>query len=1124
MAGRRNSFTDGFLNEMRQNAAQNSDRYAQILESLGSIDDNLSHLTDIDENLKRLVNGKGFQSQGNARDTRDSSNRRSPFGDHHANFRSNRTTGNAGRGFTDAFEKALFDSLGGSDLKKRVRDSLNKFAATMGTDIEHLGDELGEQIGNMAANSIKNSKLGKKLEDKFGGLADKIFGTGTDSINDMLKRMKDNPDADLSFFADELKNLDLGTFGNIVKNAGSGIFKVVNKLTGGIGGPLLAMKLLAQAEEGLTRITEGLSVGLKALSESANRYYKSREKNIEDANKRLLADTETLIKTPFEILRKSAEEVYQAWNANIRLIAGTQGYTKADLQDLMAAYSARIQSEGLQSVIPATDVYNNLAKVIQAGLTGRGAVEFAYQATKYGAAIPSQDFFGYVESYSSVVANAIAAGKSEAEALEIANRSLEDFANNLLYASRELTGGYGTGLKAADSIYNASVRIAQAARSENINQISSSLLAIQGYVGAVAPDLATTLSDKIYQLVTGGNTSDIVALRSLAGINASNTEFIRAFSQNPQAVLANMFASLGRMYAQSPDAYMEKAEGYASLFGLSSEAFQRIDFMSLSNAITNMSTNSNSLDQNMKLLKEGQTTTSTDQLKIAQINKYMIEEGLAYVIDNEAAQMIQQHMWDEQIAREMREAEYGVNLVGGAALALEKIVSGVEFIVNLLNPISWLSKIANVVKTADEAVDIQEDIKSILKQSVVGQGNRVDYYNLTTRNRDLNLTRSLVEMMGGIARYGNSWYNGTAGSIVNFLMHPVTGLYDAAKSLRLESTDNLPSFRTGSVNSNLPSSQYSWGSISKSAANLANQILKSGVSADVSHDVVTTATGAVSASVAVMKSKVDKLLADEYLTEQFVKQGKSYQEWLQSAKNQGIVDMESAMAEAGYDTASVEEYFKAKQTEAGMAEKLAQAEEEKLFRQTGLNFWGTRFWEEYSTPVTSKIDTLIALHSEWKSMQSSKLQSIIDGQVDWKTYFDTTWIENSWKTDFIGESGYFTRFFDEFVKKFVEHTYYNESGYSYNDVVEVQRKEKAEQGDAVYALAEALTGNLVDLKDPQVQTNAILSQILIVVSAIMNQNNNVAGTMSIADALSGLALGLTTRTPLNETPVSTTAG
>ena len=68
-----------------------------------------------------------------------------------------------------------------------------------------------------------------------------------------------------------------------------------------------------------------------------------------------------------------------------------------------------------------------------------------------------------------------------------------------------------------------------------------------------------------------------------------------------------------------------------------------------------------------------------------------------------------------------------------------------------------------------------------------------------------------------------------------------------------------------------------------------------------------------------------------------------------------------------------------------------------------------------------------------------------------------------------------------------------------------------ESGDLVNALAEALVQNTVDLKDPQVQTNALLSQILIVIQAIMNQNNKVGG-LSLPDSLNALALGLVKQT------------
>ena len=419
------------------------------------------------------------------------------------------------------------------------------------------------------------------------------------------------------------------------------------------------------------------------------------------------------------------------------------------------------------------------------------------------------------------------------------------------------------------------------------------MLAIQGYVGAIAPDLANNLSEKIYQLATGGNNDDLVALRSLAGVNASNTEFLNALVSNPKSVLSNMFANLGKMYSFSYDAYMEKAEGYANLFGLSSEAFQRIDFMSLSNAIINMSSNSNSLDENMKLLKEGQTTTNADQMKIAQINEYMVKEGLAYVVDNEAAQMIQEHMWDEQSKRELMEAEYSVDLVGSAASALRKIITGIEDILGLLNPIAWLSKIGNLVKSVDEANDISADIKGVLEAGVVGKGAAKDLYNLTTRNQDLQLTQSLVELLGGTARYGNSWYNGKAGSILSGISHPLNTLYDLGK-YSVATNRAYDNSTVGSASSGLPSSNYSWGAVSKSDAALSSALL-SQQSESVEERVVSNVTGAVSSSVAVVQSKVEKMLEDSYLYEQYAKEGKSYDEWLASGTSFGISDVESAL-------------------------------------------------------------------------------------------------------------------------------------------------------------------------------------------------------------------------------------
>ena len=352
----------------------------------------------------------------------------------------------------------------------------------------------------------------------------------------------------------------------------------------------------------------------------------------------------------------------------------------------------------------------------------------------------------------------------------------------------------------------------------------------------------------------------------------------------------------------------------------------------------------------------------------------------------------------------------------------------------------------------------------------------------------------------------------------------LSGLKDSWNSLTDAFKSNSDVFST---RASLPGSQYTWGSISKSSAEMSSSLL-SKVTGNVSGGLVSNILNTVSSSISKVKEKIQGWLTGDSLTENFIKKGKSYSEWRQELAKQGVDDVDQALRDAGYDPDSVEMYYQTKQAEAGMLEKAEDRAEQKAFYQSSSDFTERRFWTEYSTPVktaltniSSKVDSLLTLQTSWKESEISNLTKIAKNQESWKEYFETSWIETAWKSEFTGESGLFTKFFNEFVNKFVTHTYYDASGYKYSDVTDIQRREDAEKGSAVYALADALTGNLTELKDPQVQTNAILAQILIVVSAIMNQNNNVVSTVSLSDALSGLALGLTSSTPFGETPVTT---
>ena len=210
----------------------------------------------------------------------------------------------------------------------------------------------------------------------------------------------------------------------------------------------------------------------------------------------------------------------------------------------------------------------------------------------------------------------------------------------------------------------------------------------------------------------------------------------------------------------------------------------------------------------------------------------------------------------------------------------------------------------------------------------------------------------------------------------------------------------------------LPSSNYSWGTMSKAGSALASAILQTGVSGEVSHGIVSVATGAVSASVAAVKEKLDQMLSEEYLVNEYVKKGRSYEDWAASASDFGIVDVDAAMRESGYDSTSVEDYFKDRQVEEGLSQQLSIAQEEREFRQAGLGFWNTRFWEEFNIPLTAlmngataRLDTIQMMQTEWKDIQLGHLQTIVDnitllstGQSEWQLYFDTLWTD--WKEYF----------------------------------------------------------------------------------------------------------------------------
>lgn len=1080
---------------------QNSERYLKdILDSVQEIRDTLfdsgwSSSQSSYRNFSNDGNFSGFRRHF-GKVYADFTSGSSGYGDHSRSYGRNSSQANF-KGFFDEFESVILKGLVGDDIPNQIRGISDRFVEELGLQISDIPGAVGQQLGKTALEYVK--KRNPKLDSSISK-AQEYMGQKLNDISESFFRGasgKTGPEAlmeGLDAAGPELINVagDLAKFGPYALAAGAAL-----------AGVAVAAKLISKAFEDLIAGTKAL---LKGLSESANRYQASRQKSLELEQKRFVEDVNTLITQPFDILKEAAQSVEQAWDNALRTITATQGYNKADVQDLMAAYAERIRSEGLTDVVSGSSIIDNLTKVLESGLSGRIAEEFAYQATVLGAAIPTQDFFGYASTYSSIAANAIKDGKSQSDAIALANNSLKDFANNLLYASRELAGGYTTGLQNAQSLYEQSVKIAQAARTGDPSQISGVMTSVSAIVGAIAPDLANSITDAIYQAATGGNSSSIVALRSLAGINASNTDFLRALASDPQKVFTTLFKNLSNIYNQSSDAYMEKAEGYADLFGLSSEAFQRIDFNYLADAISNMNTQSSSLDENMELLASGQTTLTQEQLKTRQINQYMIEEGLTYVLDNAAARSIQEHMWDEQIARELMETEYGVNLRGAALEFLEGLYSTVNNLLNFLNPLSWMKKATNIVATAAESSALGEDIKKVLELGKVGNGNAQALYQLTTRGADLNLTDSLVSMMGGVSSYDQAHAFTT---INNILANPFLATSDARRKYIGGLSSSLRTSVSNLFSGNTPTSKYSWGTVSKSTQSSLSGIMSAFAPYTALTNTAASVQTATQKAQSSVSAKIERMLKDDYL-KKFIDPVngvyKTYEDWAASAKNLGITDFDKAIEEAGYTKTQLQSYFQDKQTEAGLQEAETIRQHEQLFRQSGIDFWTVQFPTEFRDPFFEMMDlnnqyleTIIQRHDMW-----------LNNWTAFRSGDDESW--NNYYVLMSKHAEQLRKHVKNFTDYFINHIYYDNSGYNYAKVSKVQRQESSQRGDAVYALAEALTANTTELKDPTVQTNSILSQILIVVNAIMQQNNNKAGALSLSDTLSALSMGMTTST------------
>ena len=942
-----------------------------------------------------------------------------------------------------------------------LADAADNAASHMNNASTSMADDMARSASNIA-NASQSSASG--LGQAASNLAGQVGNAGAN-----ISSATQAASSAMSGAAKGTLGQGMKAFASTFSKSGASLLKASGLAAKGLValGPyaVAAVAVIAVMKQ-LSKVGQALKEGFQALSEgvkgAANRGVSSQRKALELEKKRLAEDVNTLIEEPFNNLKAASDALCSAWENNIAVINATQGYTKAGMQDLISNYASRLRSEGLSSVVSSADITSNLENVIKSGLSGAAAEEFAYMATVLQEAVPNQDFFSYASTYAAIAANATKEGLSQKEALAKANSEMEQFASNVLYASRQLSGGFSTGLQNTSELFSDSFKIIQSARSGDMAQVSGVLTSVAGIIGAIAPDLSSSLVESVVSAAIGGNSDTNVALRSLAGVNASNTQFLKALADDPKKIFSNLFNNLAEMQNSGQDNFMEVAEGLSDVFGVSMESLARVDFNYLASAISSMSVNNSSLQDNLSLLADGQTKTTTEQLKIAEINKLMIDEGLSYVLDNEAARAIQQHMWDEQLALEMQEATYAVELKGGAMTFLEKINEAVKFISTILNPIGALmDKITNLAATSAEAVAQNNDIKKLLELGNVGKTNKEQLHNLTTRGKRLNLTESLVTQMGGFSAYDSVSKITAANNAMNAKRYKWTNIIDgfqlAGKAINAWA-GNFNQSILGSTNNQTAAravtSSYQWGMVSKSIDKAIRATTKSGAA---------YYSEAVNTSVAKQVNDKAQVNFQNFLDtmRKFVDEGKSYEEWKATATRYGISNLSEAIEDFGLTEAGLEGKFK--EFEAGQ-----QAEKQYQRQQTEDMFWKESIEYFKNTAPTFHDKLLTAISKFYKKYES---------------------------------------FYSDWIDYYIKHTAYSSETLDAYKVEQILNADKNATGDAVNALADALLSNAVDLKDPAVQTNVLLSQMLVTLNAILQQNTKTNNSV-LPTSLSALGLGL----------------
>lgn len=206
----------------------------------------------------------------------------------------------------------------------------------------------------------------------------------------------------------------------------------------------------------------------------------------------------------------------------------------------------------------------------------------------------------------------------------------------------------------------------------------------------------------------------------------------------------------------------------------------------------------------------------------------------------------------------------------------------------------------------------------------------------------------------------------------------------------------------------------------------------------------------------VVLSDIQKMLSSDYIRS-FVESGQGYAEWAATAKDFRIADLSEALEEVGYTENKVRELF---QQQASI---LATERNSERIRKED------EFWSASTTYALRNVD---------------QREDIVYEQQNTRDVFIRYWD----RTNELLVSIQLTTltFLQEWSKYFVESKVYRES-YSLEQAGYLHWSNQMEKPvSAIENLAEALTK--ANLDDPRVQTNALLSQIVLLMSTLVRKS------------------------------------